>query len=172
MPEPGADTDDDGLSDSEEGALGTDPADPDTDGDGFTDGLEVGELGSNPLDANDPGVGSVEASGVESTEASGTTDDGGSFPTGGLIATVAGLAAAAGLALTGAGQRLWGRISQFFAGSIFGFLILGRRKNRCEHCGKRVTSQEGILVDEDDSYECSDNPDGDHHQLKQRNHRD
>ena len=124
------------------------------------------------MDANDPGVGSVEASGVESTEASGTTDDGGSFPTGGLIATVAGLAAAAGLALTDAGQRLWGRISQFFAGSIFGFLILGRRKNRCEHCGKWVTSQEGILVDEDDSYECSDNSDGDHHQLKQRNHRD
>jgi len=27
---------------------------------------------------------------------------------------------------------------------------------------------EGILVDEDDSYECSDNPDGDHHQLKRK----
>jgi len=35
-----------------------------------------------------------------------------------------------------------------------------------------VDGQEGILVDEDDNYECSDNPDGDHHQLKQRNRRD
>ena len=87
---------------------------------------------------------------------------------GGLIAALAGLGVAAGLALTAAGQALWGRITQFFAGSILGFLILGRRKNRCEHCGKRVTSQEGILVDEDDNYECSDNPDGDHHQLKRR----
>jgi hypothetical protein len=34
------------------------------------------------------------------------------------------------------------------------------------------TSQEGILVDEDANYECPDNPDGDHHQLKQRNRRD
>ena len=164
MPEPGADADDDGISDSEEGALGTDPTDPDTDGDGFSDGLETNELGSDPLDANDPGVGSTGASGI--------TDEDGSFPTGGLIATAVGLAAAAGLALTGAGQRLWGKISQFLAGSIFGFLILGRRKNRCEHCGKRITSQEGILVDEDDNYECADNPNGDHHQLKQRNHRD
>ena len=150
--------------DSEEDALGTDPTDPDTDGDGFSDGLETNELGSDPLDANDPGVGSTGASGI--------TDEDGSFPTGGLIATAVGLAAAAGLALTGAGQRLWGKISQFLAGSIFGFLILGRRKNRCEHCGKRITSQEGILVDEDDNYECADNPNGDHHQLKQRNHRD
>jgi uncharacterized delta-60 repeat protein len=162
---PAPDSDGDGLVDSEEDALGTDPADPDTDGDGFTDGREVGELGSDPLDPDDPGGGTIRQA-LTSTEE--TSNDGSSFPTGGLIATVAGLAAAAGLALTGAGQRLWGRISQFFAGSIFGFLILGRRKNRCEHCGKRVTSQEGILVDENDDYECSDNPDGDHHQLKRK----
>jgi len=28
-----------------------------------------------------------------------------------------------------------------------------------------VTSKEGILIDEDDNYECDENPDGDHHQL-------
>ncbi len=95
----------------------------------------------------------------------------GSFPTGGLIAALAGLAVAAGLAFTAAGQVLWGRITQFFAGSILGFLILGRKHTRCEHCGKPVTSQEGILVDENNNYECADNPDGDHHQLKQRNRR-
>ena len=48
------------------------------------------------------------------------------------------------------------------------FLLLAVRRRRCEHCGKRVTSQEGILIDEDDNYECSDNPDGDHHQLKRK----
>ena len=112
------------------------------------------------MDANDPGVGSTEASGI--------TDDDGSLPAVGLIATAAGLAAAACLALTGAGQRLWGKIAQFLAGSIFGFLILGRKRDRCRHCNKLLTDQEGILVDEDDSYECADNPDGDHHQLKRR----
>jgi hypothetical protein len=31
-----------------------------------------------------------------------------------------------------------------------------------------VTSKEGILVDEDDNYECDENPDGDHHQLEEK----
>ena len=87
---------------------------------------------------------------------------------GGLIAALAGLAVAAGLALTAAGQALWGRITQFFAGSILGALILGRKRDRCRHCNKLLTDKEGILVDEDDSYECVDNPDGDHHELKRR----
>jgi len=47
-----ADTDRDRLDDSQEIALGTDPANPDTDGDGFLDGEEVEYL-SNPLDPND-----------------------------------------------------------------------------------------------------------------------
>ncbi|MBC8187194.1 MAG: hypothetical protein H8E78_03160, partial [Proteobacteria bacterium] len=34
--------------------------------------------------------------------------------------------------------------------------------------GQPLTDQEGILIDEDDNYECADNPDGDHHQLKRR----
>jgi len=160
------DADGDGLSEIVEQSLGTDPNNPDTDGDGFSDSMEVNQLRSDPLDANDPGDGTVRQALTQSEET--TNDGGGSFPTGGLVAALAGLAVAAGLAFTAAGQALWGRITQFFAGSIFGFLILGRRRNRCEHCDKRVTSQEGILVDEDANYECSDNPDGDHHQLKRK----
>ena len=49
---------------------------------------------------------------------------------------------------------------------LLGVLILGRKRDRCRHCNKLLTDKEGILVDEDDSYECADNPDGDHHQLK------
>ena len=95
-------------------------------------------------------------------------NDESSLPTTGLIAALAGLAAAAGLALTSAGQTLWRKITGFLAGSILGFLILGRKRNRCEHCNKLVTSKEGILVDEDDNYECDENPEGDHHQLKEK----
>ncbi|MEO2237118.1 MAG: plastocyanin/azurin family copper-binding protein [Candidatus Poseidoniia archaeon] len=46
------DTDEDGLSDEEEGELGTDPNDPDTDGDGFGDGEEVWS-GTDPNDPED-----------------------------------------------------------------------------------------------------------------------
>ncbi len=44
------DSDDDGLPDGEEIALGTDPFDPDTDDDGLTDGDEVNIHGTDPLD--------------------------------------------------------------------------------------------------------------------------
>jgi len=43
------DSDDDGLLDGEEFAIGTDPDDPDTDDDGLTDGDEVNVHGCNPL---------------------------------------------------------------------------------------------------------------------------
>ena len=52
---PGADptdTDGDGLSDTREAALGTDPRDPDSDDDGMADGWEV-EYGLDPLDPAD-----------------------------------------------------------------------------------------------------------------------
>ena len=116
-------------------------------------------------DPDDPG-GETSRQALTSTEE--TSNDGGSFPTGGLVAALAGLAVAAWLALTAAGQALWGRITQFFAGSILGALILGRKRDRCRHCNKPLTDQEGILIDEDDNYECADNPGGDHHQLKRR----
>jgi len=46
------DSDKDGLTDAEEIKLGTDPFDPDTDDDGRTDGQEVLEDGTDPLDAD------------------------------------------------------------------------------------------------------------------------
>lgn len=49
----GDDSDGDGLTNLEECTLGTDPFDADTDGDGWPDGQEVDDLGSNPLDAED-----------------------------------------------------------------------------------------------------------------------
>ncbi|MBN1890631.1 MAG: Ig-like domain-containing protein [Thermoflexales bacterium] len=45
----GTDSDIDGLSDIEEGCIGTDPNLADTDGDGLKDGTEVFDLGTNPL---------------------------------------------------------------------------------------------------------------------------
>ncbi|MEZ2415246.1 gliding motility-associated C-terminal domain-containing protein, partial [Muriicola sp. E247] len=47
------DSDNDGLTDGQEGVLGTDPNDPDTDDDGLEDGEEVLN-GSDPLDPCDP----------------------------------------------------------------------------------------------------------------------
>jgi len=168
-PEPASpgtsDVDGDGLSEIVEQSLGTDPNNPDTDGDGFSDSMEISELGSDPLDSDDPGGGTIRQALTEPEE---TENDDGSFPTGGLVAALAGLAVAAWLALTAAGQALWGRITQFFAGSILGALILGRKRDRCRHCNKLIVDKEGILVDEDDNYECADNPDGDHHQLKRK----
>jgi hypothetical protein len=45
------DADDDGLSDGDEAAYGTNPSDPDSDNDGLDDGAEV-SLGTNPLDGD------------------------------------------------------------------------------------------------------------------------
>jgi len=49
------DSDGDGLTDDEEIQLGTDPFNPDTDGDELGDGREVKELGTNPLNADTDG---------------------------------------------------------------------------------------------------------------------
>jgi hypothetical protein len=48
------DMDGDALLDVEEATIGTDALNPDTDGDGFDDGEEVLELGTDPLDPFDP----------------------------------------------------------------------------------------------------------------------
>lgn len=50
-----ADSDKDGLSNREERELGTDPRNPDTDGDGLRDGAEVRTHGTNPLLADTDG---------------------------------------------------------------------------------------------------------------------
>ncbi|TPG65701.1 ZirU family protein [Pseudomonas arsenicoxydans] len=64
----GTDTDGDGLTDTEEGVIGTDPTKPDTDGDGLTDKEEV-DNGSNPLDPNDPVNGTdTDGDGLTDTE--------------------------------------------------------------------------------------------------------
>jgi plastocyanin len=56
------DTDDDGLTDEEEHELGTDPNNPDTDGDGLGDGEEVHDYGTEPLlwDSDEDGYGDGE----------------------------------------------------------------------------------------------------------------
>jgi len=46
------DSDNDGLSDDEERAIGTDPNDPDSDDDGLKDGEEVNQYDTDPLDAD------------------------------------------------------------------------------------------------------------------------
>ncbi len=51
------DSDGDGLTDDEERALGTDPHNPDTDGDGIGDGDEVHIYGTNPLKSDTDGDG-------------------------------------------------------------------------------------------------------------------
>lgn len=52
-----ADSDSDGLTDTEEAKLGSDPKDADTDNDGLEDGLEVNKYGTNPLLADTDGGG-------------------------------------------------------------------------------------------------------------------
>jgi hypothetical protein len=48
------DMDGDDLRDRLEKRIGTDPLNPDTDGDGFEDGQEVLLMGTDPLDSRDP----------------------------------------------------------------------------------------------------------------------
>ncbi len=59
------DTDHDGLADSIEIKLGTDPKNADTDGDGLADGKEV-ILGTNPLKADTDGDGYTDSVEVKS----------------------------------------------------------------------------------------------------------
>ncbi len=71
------DTDGDGLSDEDEVALGTDIDNPDSDGDGLADGVEVNEVGTDPMLADTDGDGADDADEV----ASGTDpNDPGSVP--------------------------------------------------------------------------------------------
>lgn len=49
----GQDTDGDGLTDTEEVELGTDPLLRDSDDDGFTDEEEVNLWGTDPMDSDD-----------------------------------------------------------------------------------------------------------------------
>lgn len=76
-PAPG-DSDGDDLPDQQEGTIGTDPHDPDTDDDGLSDGQEVNTTGTDPLDDDTDSDGltdgaEVDVHGTSPTEAD--TDD-------------------------------------------------------------------------------------------------
>ena len=105
------DADQDGLTFETELALGTDPDNADTDGDGINDGQEVAD-GTDPLDASDPGK-------------SFLTDPG-------TLAAAAGVAAAVGLGLSGLGSKLLGGLLRFLGGTGFGLFLIGlfRRDKR------------------------------------------
>ena len=70
------DDDDDGLLDVDEEALGTDPFDPDTDGDGFSDGDEVWIWGTDPLSGDSDGDSVPDAADNCPVEANSGQEDG------------------------------------------------------------------------------------------------
>ncbi|MFP2929144.1 Ig-like domain-containing protein, partial [Pyxidicoccus sp. 3LG] len=72
------DSDDDGLTDEEEGTLGTDPNNPDTDGDGIPDGIEVNTGGTDPLDDDSDDDGLLD--GTEDADHDGVVDEGETDP--------------------------------------------------------------------------------------------
>jgi thiol-disulfide isomerase/thioredoxin len=76
----GCDSDGDGLSNSEEADLGTDPKNADTDGDGLDDAAEI-ENGSDPLDSDsdDDGLSDGEEADL-GTDANNADSDGDSYP--------------------------------------------------------------------------------------------
>ena len=75
------DCDSDGLSDADELAMGTNPAEPDTDGDGLLDGEEVYDYNTDPLLADTDGDGMPD--GWEATNDFNPRSD---LETGGLVA--------------------------------------------------------------------------------------
>lgn len=68
------DDDNDGLLGGQEAVLGTDPNDPDTDGDGIEDGEEVGPDIDNPLDEDGDGIIDALDSNTEDTDEDGVND--------------------------------------------------------------------------------------------------
>jgi hypothetical protein len=54
QPDTGVDSDNDRLTDEHEAQIGTDPPNPDTDGDGVSDGDEVYAFGTDPLTPDSP----------------------------------------------------------------------------------------------------------------------
>lgn len=68
------DDDGDGLFGGEEAILGTDPNDPDTDGDGIDDGVEVGDDIANPLDEDGDGIIDALDSNILDSDSDGVVD--------------------------------------------------------------------------------------------------
>jgi eukaryotic-like serine/threonine-protein kinase len=69
------DRDQDGLSDAQEEIVGTDPDNPDTDGDGLLDGEEVLTWGTNPLNRDTDGDGLLDGDEVHIYKTSPTNPD-------------------------------------------------------------------------------------------------
>jgi hypothetical protein len=69
------DDDGDGLSNSQELALGTDPNNPDTDGDGLSDGAEVNQYGTNPRNNDSDGDTLTDGQEVNDLHTSPTNSD-------------------------------------------------------------------------------------------------
>ncbi|MGB7395145.1 MAG: gliding motility-associated C-terminal domain-containing protein [Pricia sp.] len=68
------DDDEDGLLGGLESDLGTDPNNPDTDGDGILDGIEVGDDPDNPLDEDEDGIIDALDSNILDTDQDGVND--------------------------------------------------------------------------------------------------
>ncbi len=128
------DADGDGLSGIVEEVLGTDPNLADTDGDGLTDSEEVNTLGSDPLDPADPFGGSeapVTQGVQEALRVDSTPSNDKGLPASAVVGGLAGLLAAAGLALTPLGRALISRLAALLAGSaLFLFLLALFKRDR------------------------------------------
>jgi hypothetical protein len=72
------DSDADGLNDSDEALYGTDPGNPDSDGDGLLDGTEVLQLGTSPVSSDTDGDGLLDGDevGIYGTSPSSADTDG------------------------------------------------------------------------------------------------
>lgn len=68
------DDDGDGLLGGQEAILGTDPNNPDTDGDGIDDGTEVGPDVNNPIDTDADGIIDALESNIEDADGDGVVD--------------------------------------------------------------------------------------------------
>jgi large repetitive protein len=68
------DSDNDGLTDAQEATLGTDPFNPDTDGDGTADGVEVGANPAAPVDTDGDGTIDALESSLTDSDADGVPD--------------------------------------------------------------------------------------------------
>jgi hypothetical protein len=105
---------------------GTDPLNPDTDGDGILDGREI------PSTTTSEGEAEADLVTPEVPAGPGSDDGNPFFTIPAALAVAAGIAAAAGLGLTSAGGRLWASLLRFLGGTSFGLFLIGlfRRDKR------------------------------------------